>query len=72
MAIQRYDVVYSPEMGGGVGKKDNGKFCEYAEYEKLFKGIKEVRLLLGRGNSYMIVQDIAKGLDKLLENKDGR
>jgi len=36
MDIKRYDLVYSEFFeGGGIGEKENGKYCEYKDYEKL-------------------------------------
>ena len=40
-AIKRYDLVFSEHFGGGIGAKENGKFCEYDDYLKVLKRAEE-------------------------------
>ena len=78
--IKRYDLKYS-EYGACIGVKDNGKFCEYAEYEKireqrdkLLEGLKW-SLVRIRVNGYQPSETLfLSNMDKLIaecEGKDG-
>lgn len=35
--IKRYDLVYSEYMGGGIGVKENGKYCLHDDYLEALK-----------------------------------
>lgn len=35
--IKRYDLVYSEYMGGGIGVKENGKYCLHDDYLEVLK-----------------------------------
>lgn len=46
-AIKRYDLVFSEHFGGGIGAKENGKYCEYADYLEVLKRAEAAETSLG-------------------------
>lgn len=69
--MERYDLVYNPHFhGGGIGKKENGKYVTYEDMQSQLKAKDEriKHLLITIEDKNKVIEELINGLPKISKN----